>query len=167
MNYTTEPNVKIGLYSDLDAIGEPMIAPEIISNHQTASWHRLSVPESACQSFANLVEMYSRHPDNQIHALAVMIDEKGKVAVYDSLAQRYGKSLDPDVELHRMMIIIALARCVPGFATYMGAMFEAMTQNGSKSIGKCPYDKMLSDAALAKAPAWLEDMYNEAVIFDV
>ena len=145
MNYTTEPNVKIGLYSDLDAIGEPMIAPEEVANR---GYER--------------EDFFSKW-----HELVVRITETGRVCVYDSLAQRGGKPLDPDVELHRMMLIIALARCVPGFATYMGAMFEAMTQNGSKSIGKCPYDKMLSDAALAKAPAWLEDMYNEAVIFDV
>ena len=145
MNYTTEPNVKIGLYSDLDAIGEPMIAPEKVMNR---GWERKDY-------FSNK------------HTLIVRITDSGYAHVYDSLAQRGGKPLDTDVELHRMMIIIALARCVPGFATYMGAMFEAMTQNGSKSIGKCPYDKMLSDAALAKAPAWLEDMYDEAVIFDV
>ena len=144
-DYTTEPNVKIGLYSDLDAIGEPMIAPELVDNRDRK-------PED--------------FSSNEL-ALVVRITESGYAYVYDNLAQRYGKPLDPDVELHRMMIIIALARCVPGFATYMGAMFEAMTQNGSKSIGKCPYDKMLSDAALEKAPAWLEDMYDEAVIFDV
>ena len=145
MNYTTEPNVKIGLYSDLDAIGEPMIESEKVSNRCVE-----------CKDFSS-----------KEHSLIVRITESGHACVYDNLAQRGGKPLDPDVELHRMMIIIALARCVPGFATYMGAMFEAMTQNGSKSIGKCPYDKMLSDAALAKAPAWLEDMYDEAVIFDV
>ena len=145
MNYTTEPNVKIGLYSDLDAIGEPMIASEEVVNR---GYER--------------EDFFSKW-----HELVVRITETGRVCVYDSLAQRGGKSLDPDVELHRMMLIIALARCVPGFATYMGAMFEAMTQNGSKSIGKCPYDKMLSDAALEKAPAWLEDMYDEAVIFDL
>ena len=145
MIYTTEPNVKIGLYSDLDCVREAVIAPETVVN----------------RGFEG--EDYS----SKAHQLIVRITESGYVYVYDSLAQRGGKPLDPDVELHRMMIIIALARCVPGFATYMGAMFEAMTQNGSKSIGKCPYDKMLSDAALEKAPAWLEDMYNEAVIFDV
>ena len=32
---------------------------------------------------------------------------------------------------------------------------------------KCPFDKLLSNEALKKAPEWLRDMYDEANLIDV
>lgn len=137
---TFEPNIKVGINPDYGAIGEPKIVSELV--------HNTDKP---------LVGNY--------HVLQILVDDQGQVKIHDSLAQRYGEHLDPDVELHRIMLITAFVRYLPGFATFMSAIFEAM--DDQPNWHKCPFDKLLSNAALAKAPEWLEDMYNEANLIDV
>ena len=147
MKIETIPNKTVGLYTCFDEnLPKATVEAEEVS----------STPYELNDFFYSM----KKHSHKPYDALLVMVDEEGNFCVYDSLAQRGGKGLKKQVEVHRLKLFIALLKAVPGLCTDLLSFLSSQIDDEPHPTAM-PLSAISSKAAYKLLPKSFKQLYKE------
>ena len=131
MKIKTIPNETVGLYTCFDEnLPKATVEAEEIKPRLTTCFNGKAYCMSRLSAdVESFVHTIGKFYNEQIDALLVVVDERGEYSVYDSLAQRGGKGLKKQVEVHRLKLFIALLKALHSALT----CFRSSPRRSTKS----------------------------------
>lgn len=95
------------------------------------------------------------HPER--HALVLLYDEDGNMAVYDSYSPGGFYDHDAKVERHRLMLAALLTHAEPGLAQALNLYMSCM-------VAEVPLKEIVKDEDInVPLPEWMPEIYHYAV----
>lgn len=157
MKIKTIPNETVGSYARLDEnLPKATVESEEIVNQQTLPQRFNYLPYNLDYSIYRI----GKSRGKQYDALLVIVDEKGNFNVYDSLAQRGGKGLKKQVEVHRLKLFIALLKALPGLCTDLLSFLGSHVDEEPHPT-TTPLSAISSKAAYKLLPESFKKLYKE------
>lgn len=147
MKVETIPNETVGLYACLD---ENLPKATVEAEEVSSSPYELN----------DFFYRMGKHSNKPYDALLVMVDERGVYCVYDSLAQRGGKGLKKQVEVHRLKLFIALLKALPGLCTDLLSFLSSQIDEEPHPT-EMPLSAISSKAAYKLLPESFKQLYKE------
>ena len=125
------------------------------------------VRRGGCDNFRKFKEQFAplfksveaqwleNHPER--HALVLLYDEDGNMAVYESHSPGGFYDHDAKVERHRLMLAALLAQAEPGLA-------QALNLYMSYMVAEVPLKEIVEDEDInVPLPEWMPEVYHYAV----
>ena len=151
------PNETVGLYACLDEnLPKATVEAEMVVNQPMSACSMTRLPFD----LDHLIYCTGKSKDKEYDALLVMVDENGNFCVYDSLAQRGGKGLKKQVEVHRLKLFIALLKALPGLCTDLLSFLSAQVSEEPHPT-EMPLSAISSKAAYKLLPESFKQLYKE------
>ena len=152
------PNETVGLYTYFDEnLPKATVEAEEVVNCCDEGVYGMDV---LCTRVDDFVHRISKLRNKQHDALLVIVDEKGEYSVYDSLAQRGGKGLKKQVEVHRLKLFIALIKALPGLCTDLLSFLSSQIDEEPHPTDM-PLSAISSKAAYKLLPESFKKLYKE------
>ena len=157
MKIKSIPNETVGLYTCFDEnLPKATVEPEEVVNQHICACNITPWP-SALDDF---IYRIGKGAGKEYDALLVIVDGKGNFNVYDSLAQRGGKGLKKQVEVHRLKLFIALIKALPGLCTDLLSFLSSQIDEEPHPTDM-PLSAISSKAAYKLLPKSFKKLYKE------
>ena len=162
MKIKTIPNETVGLYTCFDEnLPKATVEAEEIKPRLTTCFNGKAYCMSRLSAdVESFVHTIGKFYNEQIDALLVVVDERGEYSVYDSLAQRGGKGLKKQVEVHRLKLFIALLKALPGLCTDLLSFLSSQIDEEPHPTDM-PLSAISSKAAYKLLPESFKKLYKE------
>ena len=158
MKIKTIPNETVGLYTCFDEnLPKATVEAEEIVNQHISPVGMFNLP----YDLNDFVYRVGKRKGKQYDALLVMVDENGNFCVYDSMAQRGGKGLKKQVEVHRLKLFIALIKALPGLCTDLLSFLSSQIDEEGPCPTAMPLSAISSKAAYKLLPESFKQLYKE------
>lgn len=167
MIYTDKPNDRNGIFitTNPDVPKALVTAEAVFVNYAfDEALYGMGGQAASLDDFIYRIGKKRRH--REYDALLVMINDRGQVCVYDSLAQRDGKGLKKRVELHRLKLFTALLRTQPGLCTDLLSFLSSQIDDEPHPT-QMPLNCITTKAAYKLIPDWLKKLYSECQTIQV
>lgn len=157
MKVETIPNETVGLYACLDEnLPKATVEAERVVNQCMSACSMTRLP----YDLDYFIYWTGKSKGKEYDALLVMVDEEGNFNVYDSLAQRGGKGLKKQVEVHRLKLFIALIKALPGLCTDLLSFLGSHVDEEPHPTA-VPLSAISSKAAYKLLPESFKQLYKE------